>query len=210
MPTITALSTSKRNASKQVIHVDGKAVATLSQKHIASLCLEVGAPWEPGLAQIIRDAAEVEDAFEYAMKLINRKPLSRQQLMEKLQKHGCPAGIIERVLTKVTAIGALDDKAMARELVEEIDRRRPAGPLLKRAKLMQRGVAESVIDEIVDASSDTATQIEAARALLASRSKSMAKLSDLERKRKQWSLLARRGFEEEVIEAVLGELGIDD
>lgn len=210
MPIITALSTSKRDATKQVIHVDGRAVATLSQKHIAALCLEVGAPWEPGLAQIIRDAAEIEDGFEHAMKLINRKPLSRVQLMEKLQKHGCTPGIIERVLTRVTAIGALDDKALARELVEEIDRRRPAGPLLKRAKLMQRGVAESIIEEIVTSSSGKATQIEAARALLASRSKSMAKLSDLERKRKQWSLLARRGFEEEVIEAVVGEMGIDD
>ncbi len=210
MPVITALSTSKRDATKQVIHVDGRAVATLSRKHIAALCLEVGATWEPGLARIIRDAAELEDGVEHAMKLINRKPLSRVQLAEKLQKHGCAAGIIERVLTRVAAIGALDDKALARELTEEIDRRRPAGPLLKRAKLMQRGVDESIIEEIVTASSGKATQIEAARALIASRGRSMAKLGDLERKRKQWALLARRGFEEEVIEAVVGEMSPDE
>lgn len=210
MPFITALITSKRNASKQVIHVDGKATATLSQKQIHSLCLEVGTAWEPGLAQIVADSSVMDEGFEYAMRLLNRKPYSRTQIGEKLLKHGCDASMIERVVGKLLAIGAINDQAIAQQLTEEIDRRRPAGPLLKRAKLAQRGIDETTIEKVLASSTDRKSQIAAARKLAESRSKSMAKLSELDRKRKLWTLLARRGFDEEVIDAVVGDVHVED
>jgi len=204
MPRITALTPSRRNATKLIISVDGKAIGTLPAKQVESLGLEVGGQWREADAAKVAELVAFEKAFEQAMKLVNCRPVTRAALVMKMIERGHDSAVAERVAAKLVAIGAMSDEALAAALLEEIDRTRPAGPALKRAKLAQRGVEEEVIERLVEASSTPADQREAAKRLVASKQKAFARLDEATRKRRLWGLLARRGFEEDVIEAVLG------
>jgi regulatory protein len=205
MPRVTSVTPSKRNASKVVIHVDGRAVATLSRNESESLGVAVDVAWDADLAALAAAAVAFETAFDQAMRMINRRRLSRAVVAAKLRERGHEATVIERAVKKLLATGALNDETLARDLIDEIDRTRPAGPGLKRAKLTRRGLGEAVIEKVVDATATPSSQLEDARRLIASRTKAMARLDETTRKRRLWGLLARRGFDEETIDAVLGQ-----
>ena len=128
MSRITSLTASKRNASKMVIHVDGRAVATLSAKQAETLGIEVDGQWREKLAAKVTDAVAFESAFDQAMRMSNRRRMSQAAVEAKLQERGHEAEMIERVIAKLTMIGAINDETLARDLVDEIDRTSPAGP----------------------------------------------------------------------------------
>ena len=207
---ITALTPSKRDPSKLIIHVSSKPVATLSRKQIELFGLDVESQWTESIAAKVTDALAFEAAFDQAMRMINRKRLSRAKVTEKLAERGHDEAIVDRVIAKLLAIGALNDETLATDLVEEIDRKRPAGPAMKRIKLAQRGVSEEIIERVVGQSASPSSQLADARKLIASKSKAMAKLDETARKRRLWDLLARRGFDEETIDTVLGGAMCDE
>lgn len=207
---ISALSPSRRDPSKLIIHVNGKPVATLSRKQVEALGLEVETDWTEKLAAKVEDAIAFEAAFDQSMRMINRKRLSRAKVTAKLSERGHDEALVDRVIAKLLAIGAINDETLATDLVDEIDRTRPAGPAMKRAKLAQRGVNEEIIERVVEQSASPSSQLADARKLIASRSKAMAKLDETARKRRLWDLLARRGFDEETIDTVLGGASCDE
>lgn len=207
---ITSLTPSRRDSSKLIIQVNGKSMATLSRRQIETIGLEIENEWTDAVAAKVADAVAFEGAFDQAMRMINRKRLSRAKVNEKLLERGHDELVVERVVAKLLAIGALNDETLATDLVDEIDRTRPAGPAMKRAKLAQRGVSEDVIDRIVGKTASPSSQLADARKLIASRSKALAKLDETTRKRRLWGLLARRGFDEETIDTVLGGAACDE
>lgn len=148
---ITALSPTKRDPGRLTIKVAGRAVATMQAKRIAELGLEIGMPWTDALAEQVAHAAAFDKAMRAAMNRLNRRAMSRSQLRRKLtdRKLELDVAAVDAALDRLEELDLIDDEAFGRALIAEILRGRPAGPMLLRQKLMQRGLERNLIDRLI-------------------------------------------------------------
>jgi regulatory protein len=205
---ITSITTSPRDTRLMTVKVGNRAVATLPVRVIEELNLGLGEMWDDALAARVHDAVAFQRAFEAAMKKVNRTALSRRRMAEKLKLGGIEEAMIDRVLDRLVEIGAVDDEAYGRALVNEIQARKPAGPALLRAKLRQKGLENKLIDKLLaEVKEDpTADPVGDAAELARKKLRSMARLEPQVRKRRLWGALARRGFDGDTIDAALRQL----
>lgn len=157
-------------------------------------------------------SAERERAHEAALRALASRPLSRAQLLERLERRGFGERVRLEVVDALERAGLVDDAALAERLIDEKTRRTPAGRLLLERELEKRGVSphdasEALRGSLGDAVDERERALELARERLASMP---AGLDDAARARRLFGLLARRGFDETTAEeAVAHAMGID-
>lgn len=203
---ITQIRTSTKNPAKASILVDGKFAVSLSHRQIEMMGLVEGMPWDDTLAARAVEARAYEKAMKAAMNRLNRRPMSRKQLQDKLIEKEHDPAIVARVLDKAQEAGALDDEAYARTLTRELTLHRSAGPAMLRVKLRAKGIERSVIDTIVAEFEASDTQHEQALKLGKKKLRSLSRCDGPTRKRRLWGALARRGYSRDAIEAAMNEL----
>jgi regulatory protein len=143
--------------------------------------------------------------MDAAAAFIGVRPRSVSETRRRLRHLGYPQELVDSVVQRFAEMGYLDDEAFARAWVESRDRARPRGEIALRRELAQKGIARSVIDEVLvervaDATNDPNES--AARALLARRRSSLEREPDPARRRqKAYGLLARNGFDPETCRA---------
>ncbi len=205
---ITSITTNSRDTRLMTVKVGNRAVATLPVRVIETLGLGLGQPWNEALAARVQDAVAFQRAFEAAMKKVNRTAISRRRMAEKLKLGGIEEAMIDRVLDRLVEIGAVDDEAFGRSLVNEIQARKPAGPALLRMKLRQKGLENKLIDKLLAEVKDDpeSDPVGDAADLVRRKLRSMARLEPQVRKRRLWGMLARRGFNGDTIEAAMRQV----
>ena len=200
---ITALAPTKRDPSRITIKVNGKAVATMVRARIEELALHEGMAWDDALAQRVQQAAAVDKAMRDAMTRLSRRMLSSGDMRRKLRQRDHDAPVIDEALER------LEDEAFGRALIAETLRRKPAGPKLLRSKLMQKGLDRELIDRLLAELTPVGDDaVHGAVELIEKKLRSMGNLDENTRKRRLWGMLARRGFEADVIEQAMRQ--IDD
>ena len=205
MRTITAITPTK-DPGRASIKVDRRRVATLRDSLIADLGLTVGEVWDDDLASRVAEAQQYDKALRDAMNRLNRRALSTTQLADALRRTGFSETITQRALDRLSELNVLDDESLGRALIEEILARKPAGPRLLRQKLMQRGLDRNLADRLADEAGHERDEVAEAATLAAGRLETMRSLDEATRRRRLWSMLGRRGFDPETIEAALARL----
>ncbi len=133
---------------------------------------------------------------------------SRKELAQDLARRDVPADAAAQVLDRFTEVGLVDDAAFAAEWVESRGGR--SGAVRLRQELRQKGIADELISEAIEARDDGA-DLEAARALAAKKIATMGRLEPAVKERRLSAQLARRGFSSAVIRRVMHEaLNADD
>ncbi|MEX2671698.1 MAG: regulatory protein RecX [Phycisphaeraceae bacterium] len=199
---ITVIRSTRHDPSRATVRVSGQGVvATLPRQRIAELALAVDMPWTDELAARVVAAASYDKALRQAMHRLARRGYSRADMDRKLRQLDYSADVRQQVLDRLGELGYLDDEALGRALVRELQARKPAGPHLLRQKLYQKGLDRELIDRLVAENRDTQDQASDAAHLLRRRMPSMARLDPATRKRRLYSLLARRGFDTDAIQA---------
>ena len=208
MAAVTALSPLRRDPGLLSVQVEGRTVATITSRQAAELGVAVGRPWTDALAAAVARAAATAQAERDGLTRLNRRALSRRQLQAKLRERGHDGPAIASALDRLEHLGALDDAALGRNLIDLLTRDRPAGPALIRQRLGRRGLDADLIERLVREHAESAAgSLEQARALVEAQRPALSPLDPPRRLRRLAGLLARRGFEPETIEQVLGELG---
>lgn len=136
---------------------------------------------------------------------------SRADLEKKLASKGVPADVATRLLDRFEEVGLVDDAAFAREWVAQRSSAQGRG-LARRAlaqELRRKGIADDVVAEAVD-EVDHDDEVEAARALVRRKLRSVAGLSEDKAVRRLVGMLARKGHSSGVaFRVVREELGAD-
>lgn len=140
--------------------------------------------------------------MEAAAVFLGVRPRSVAETRQRLRHLGYPDALVDRVLERLIEMDYLDDAAFARAWVESRDRARPRGEMVLRRELGLKGVARSVVDEIlterVGAAGAAGPNRTAAVALIARRRAALERETDPARRRqKAYALLARNGFDPE-------------
>ena len=177
-----------------------------------------GRPRKPSFAERRERRAAVDDVREVldaAARVLEARPRSVAEVRRRLVTAGYPPALVEESITRLLALGYLDDEAFARSWVESRDRSSPRGEHALRRELGQKGVERAVADGILaerrteaaerdpDGADTTDPDEAGAERLLRRRLPSILREPDPRRRSgRAYALLARSGFAPDVCSSV--------
>jgi regulatory protein len=152
------------------------------------------------------DLTRFEAAREAALKLLERTRRTRSDLVRRLRDRDFDSATIEAVLARLAGVGVVDDIEYARAYLAERWGRRAAGWRRLEADLRRKGIETADIAaarERMEAETGGADEVSLARRALAQSARRLEKLDPRVRRQRSWALLARRGFDPDIIEQAL-------
>ena len=151
-------------------------------------------------------ALDAEAAREAALKLLERTRRTRADLRRRLRDKGYAEAVVAAVIERLQVVGLLDDVEFARTFLAGRWGRRAAGWRVLERDLRQRGVEREDIDRArarFEADQGPADEVRLARRVAAQAERRYAALDQRVRRQRLYALLARRGFDGDVIEQAL-------
>jgi len=186
-------------------------IGRLSDKSVAELGLRQDMPCDDELAARIAFAGQVDAAMHDAMKSLSRRALASGQIDRKLSEKGHEPDAREAALERLKSLGLINDDEVARQIIRETRRQRPAGPRLLKQKLRQKGITGVTADAAIhDLEPEPDDAVDQAHALAEKKWRSDARVEPRKRRQRVYALLMRRGFERDTIDAAMDRLRADD
>lgn len=149
-------------------------------------------------------ADEKQRAYVQSLKFLERKPRTRHEMTQKLKQKEYMDSIIEDVLLRLERERLIDDEFYAKEWARQRISNHRKGKLWVGQELRQKGIAK---DHIKLALGEVSLEEEWDSAMTAGRKKwDQVKGDMLEKKRKTYPFLMRRGYSGEVTRKVIGQL----
>ncbi|HET8721579.1 MAG TPA: regulatory protein RecX [Nitrospira sp.] len=142
--------------------------------------------------------------FRRALQYLARFDRTTDQVRRFLAAKGAPPSSIAQVISRLSALKYLDDRAYAARWIEATLARRPMGYDRLKNELMAKGVAERLAHEaIVEGLEGLDEETLARRAL-------QLKGGGRRPHRRMVSLLRQRGFAEELIERIISDCPVEE
>ncbi|MGH7731515.1 MAG: regulatory protein RecX [Candidatus Eiseniibacteriota bacterium] len=153
-------------------------------------------------------AADPEAAREAALKLLERTRRTRADLARRLRDKGFAAPMVAQVIERLEGVGLLDDVEFARAFLAGRWGRRAAGWRVLEQDLRRHGVGREAIAQArarFEEEQGPADEVRLARRVAQQAERRYAALDPRVRRQRLYALLARRGFDGDVIEQALRE-----
>ncbi len=215
--TITAIKSSATGSSRYVIHVSGKPLGTLPRKIIDRLGLKIGMPFDSMIKDAVNEALRFDKAIQSGVKRVAKKPLSEAELREHLSNDGLDEAMVDRVIKRLKELTLVNDAALCLQIIEHLNDKRPAGPALIREKLKARKIPEPTIERMLgdiqsvrEDQSGITPSLSQAYSLARDKVVTMQGIPEDAKRRRLAGLLARRGFDEELIRQIVSDLLPED
>ena len=198
MERVLAISVGRRRDGLAEIAFASGETLRISTTRLAGLGLAARDEVDERRVAELRHAASLDHAMVRLLRLVGVRARSRAELERRLESWGVAGEDRRHLLDRLTESGVIDDGAFAREVSDSLQRR-GQGSLrasydLQRLGVDQRRAAAAVADHAVS-DPDVATEVVRHRFGPAP--------YDTATLRRAAGLLARRGFDEDVIAAVL-------
>lgn len=151
-------------------------------------------------------ATDPEAAREAALRLLERTRRTRSDLARRLRERGFDERVAENVLARLAGVGLIDDVEYALAFLTERWGRRAAGRRRLEQELRQRGVGRDDIERAFTRFAEEqgpADEVRLALRVAAQAERRYAALEPRARRQRLYALLARRGFDGDVIEQAL-------
>jgi len=149
----------------------------------------------------------VAAAREAALRLLERTRRTRSDLARRLCDRGFEPPVAEEALDRLAAVGLVDDVEYARAFLAGRWGRHPAGWRRLEQQLRAKRIAPEDIARaraLIEEREGPADEVTVARRVIAQAERRYASLEPRVRRQRLWALLARRGFDGDVIEQALG------
>jgi len=144
-----------------------------------------------------------------AIRFVSFRPRSQKELSDFLNKKltrwkVSGAGLLAKVIGRMGELGYVDDVKFAEWWVDQRTTFKPKGNRYIYMELKAKGVPEAVIASVL-ASRGSQSLLDAARQAVAKKMPIWVKLPILERKKKLYDYLGRRGFDFEIVRKLIDE-----
>jgi regulatory protein len=153
-------------------------------------------------------AGDPEAAREAALRLLERTRRTRADLARRLREKGFDDAVVTAVLERLAGVGLVDDVEYALAFLNERWGRRAAGRRRLEQELRKRGVAREDVEQAFarfEVAQGPADEVRLARRVAEQAVRRYARLDPRVRRQRLYALLARRGFDGDVIEQALRE-----
>jgi len=204
---ITAIEPQKKRADRVSVFIDGEFVVGVGADVAAAAGLFVGMSVDSNDLNTLLRAELARKARERAIRLIQYRDRSVEEVRRRLAGEDFPPDVIDEVMEFLARTELVDDKKFSRDWVEARTAAKPMGKARLARELFARGIDREVVEEATGAIDD-GTEYELAMALARKKS-AAADLSDRANRDRLASFLARRGFDWDTIRRVLGDLDAD-
>lgn len=145
MLTITRLEPQKKNPLRLNVYLDGDFAFGISRA--AAPWLEVGDQLSPQKVQDLKRGDLSEGAYQRALHFLSYRSRSEQEIRQNLTKHKIPEDIILEVLDKLRQASLVDDRAFAKNWIENRIQFKPRGKRALSVELTRKGISREIIDE---------------------------------------------------------------
>ncbi|MCG8342785.1 MAG: recombination regulator RecX [Chlorobiales bacterium] len=142
-----------------------------------------------------------KEAFDLAIRYLGNREHSRKEIIVKLERKQFNQEAIETVLNRLDELGLLDDRSFAMNYVGSRSRKKPLGRYKLRYELLQKGIAEEVIDEVLNEYDSSTHCLDAALKKLP-----FIKGDERYRRKKLHAFLMNRGFDSQTIRETLDQI----
>ncbi len=230
MPKITSVEPQKKNlpagplrrsfseASRQVhkrfnIFLDGVFVFGADEDLVVEHRLVVGKIIDPPLLEKLLFEAEVGKLMERMYALWNVRSRSEKEVRDYLRnlsfkrkvkgKDEISRQVIDLLVEKLKQKRLLNDEEFAKAWVESRRKTKKKGKIALKQELFQKGIDRQIIEAVINDTENVGGEEALAKKALEKKMKSWLSLSYLEKKKKMYEFLMRRGFEYEVVKSVV-------
>lgn len=142
-----------------------------------------------------------KEAFDLAIRYLGNREHSRKEIIVKLERKQFNQEAIETVLNRLDELGLIDDRSFAMNYVGSRSRKKPLGRYKLRYELLQKGIAEEVIDEVLNEYDSSTHCLDAALKKLP-----FIKGDERYRRKKLHAFLMNRGFDSQTIRETLDQI----
>ncbi len=149
---ITGLKVQKRNPNRVNVYLDGEFAFGLAR--IVAAWLQVGQILEDEKIAALQTQDEHEVAYQAAMRILDRRPHTAEEIRRKLQPKGYQPETVDAVLERLRQAGLVSDGQFARAWIENRSAFRPRSHRALALELRQKGVADEDIQTALEASAD--------------------------------------------------------
>lgn len=196
---ITALK-AQHGKERVNVYLDGRFAFGLALVH--AVWLKVGQTLSDDEIAELRAADALEQTRLRALDLIAYRPRSVREVQRRLKRAGADDAAIAAVVERLKEAGLLDDDAFSRAWVDSRMRVSPRSKRMIAWELRRKGVSSADIQAAVE----EVDEEDAAYRAAVKRLPKLRGLAPLERKRKLYDYLARRGFDYETIERAVQQV----
>jgi len=196
LKTITAINRQKKNRRRYSLFLDGTYAFSISER--VANTLHVGDLLTDERISALKAEDEKDLAFEKALSYLAPRPRSRKEIGDYLNAQGFTHEAIQHAVLRLEKSGYINDHEFARAWVDSRIRFHPRGIFALRYELSAKGVAEEIIDSVLENLDETSLAMRA----LESRISKWKGLKPLKMREKIFGYLKRRGFSYETARQV--------
>ena len=186
---ITAIKAQIHDPDRVSIFLDGEYAFGLSR--IIAAWLNIGQRLSEEKIKELSEEDDSEVAYQKALRLLNQRPRTENEIRQRLQKYGFTTDQIDITLQKLREGGLVADRRFAQMWIENRNEFHPRSQRLMRLELKQKGVA---VEEIEKALVNSADETELATQAAMRQMRKYSSLEWSEFRKKLSAFLMRRGF----------------
>jgi len=152
-------------------------------------------------------------AFNYISFRLRSVSEIRGFLKKKIKKYGITPSVEDEVMKRLVELGYADDAKFCEWWITSRQSRSPKGVRVIRQELLKKGINKQLLESVLEKFSEQTGSISQHDLALKAVQKKVSlwrKLSVLERKKKLYGFLGRRGFSAEVIASVIDDVAGKD
>jgi regulatory protein len=203
MPLITKIVEQKRRAHRRNVYLDGAFAFGLSDNVVAQFRLREGMTLTDEQVAAIGAGEVRQECFDYAMRALGTRMHSLAELRRKLVRREYGEAVVEGVLADLVRLGYVDDARFAKAKAASLAEHKHHGRRRAFQELVRSGVKKEVAEGALDDVYSRADPLAEATALAGKKAASLRRLEPIVARRRLAGMLARRGFEYEVIKPVI-------
>lgn len=148
MGRITDITKQKRNKTRVNIFIDGEFVCGLDEVAAAASRVKIGDEITAEELKALVKNSELNSAFERAVGYLSLSPRARKEIDKYLRDKGYEREVINETLEKLDNYHYIDDYGYAQSYIKSKSKK--YGSFRLAAELKKKGIAQSIIDELLD------------------------------------------------------------
>ena len=206
---ITKIEPQKKHKNRSSVFIDGSFAFGLSDFDVLKFRLKEGKSVTEEELSVLKNDVLVQDAKQYALRLLDRQTYTEKALRRKLADRDCEIDAIEKVISFLKEYQYLDDEAYARHYIEAALKTGKSGMRKIRYDLMEKGIDRNILDGVcaeLDEEKLAQDESQSVLPLLEKKLKGDFSFPNL-MKAKRYCL--SRGFSAEAIDSAIRKLKID-
>ena len=205
MRKITAIRAGRGRGKRVNIFLDGRFAFSVEAEVAAKERLQVEQELSTERIEVLAKTDHLQRCLNAAVHYLSYRPRSEPELRERLHRRGFDGDSVEAVIAKLKEQGLVDDIAFAQFWKDNRETFSPRSQWLTKLELRRKGVANDIIDQVVDTIDDEDSAYRAAQR----KARSLPQSDYQSFRRRLGEHLKRRGFSYGVINNTVNRLWQD-